>query len=112
MRRALARASWLVLGAVGLGSCGTSCDPGDSYVRGLRSFDRGQFSDASFFWKPLAEAGDCDAQYRYGVLFALGAGVPKDVEVARDWWARAANQGNYRAQLMLAMVYGHRPART
>ena len=108
MRRALARASCLVLGAVALGACGTYYDPGDSYTRGLRLFDRGQFANAILFWKPLAEAGDCDAAYRYGVLFALGAGVPKDLEVARDWWTKAANQGNYRAQLMLAMVYGHR----
>ena len=108
MGRALVRASCLVLGAVALGACGTYYDPGDSYVRGLRFFDRGQFANATFYWKPLAEAGDCDAAYRYGVLFALGAGVPKDLDVARDWWTKAANQGNYRAQLMLAMVYGHR----
>ena len=73
-------------------------------MKGLRFFDRGQFANAMFFWKPLAEAGDCDAAYRYGVLFALGAGVPKDLDVARDWWTKAANQGNYRAQLMLAMA--------
>jgi TPR repeat protein len=104
MRRAWARASCLVLGAAALGACGTHYDPGNSYVRGLRFFDRGQFANAMFYWKPLAEAGDCDAAYRYGVLFALGAGVPKDLDVARDWWTKAANQGNYRAQVMLAMV--------
>ena len=46
----------------------------------------------------MAEAGDCDAQYRYGTLFLLGAGIPKDEAVAVDWLSKAATQGQYRAQ--------------
>ena len=57
------------------------------------------------YWKPLAEAGDCDAQYRYGTLFALGAGVPKAPATAVEWWLKAANQGQYRAQVMLTTAY-------
>jgi TPR repeat protein len=97
-----------------LGGCvpGTYYDPTDNYVRGLRLFDRGQPENAILFWKPLADAGDCDAQYRYGTLFFLGAGVPKNLDSAREWWTRAANQGQYRAQVMLATVYGHRSLTT
>jgi hypothetical protein len=76
-------------------------------VTGLRFFDRGQYANAIFYWKPLAEAGDCDAAYRYRTLFFLGAGVQQDFERARDWWSKAANQGQYRAQGMLATMYGH-----
>jgi len=99
----------LVVAAI-LGACvpGTYYDPTDRYVMGLRLFDRGQPENAILFWKPLAEKGDCDAQYRYGTLFFLGAGVPKNLDSAREWWSKAADQGQYRAQLMLATVYGYR----
>jgi hypothetical protein len=62
-----------------LGGCvpGTYYDPTDNYVRGLRLFGRGQPENAILLWKPLADAGDCDAQYGYGTLFFLGAGSPK-----------------------------------
>jgi Sel1 repeat len=42
----------------------------------------------------------------------LGAGVPKNLDSAREWWTRAANQGQYRAQVMLATLYGHRSLTT
>jgi len=77
----------------------------DRYTTGMRWFDRGRYAEAIHYWKPLAEAGDCDAQYRYGTLFLLGAGVPKDTAVAVDWLARAANQGQYRAQMVMATVH-------
>jgi hypothetical protein len=57
------------------------------------------------YWKPLAEAGDCDAQYRYGTLFLLGAGVPRTPATAIEWWLKAANQGQYRAQAALGHAY-------
>jgi TPR repeat protein len=76
-------------------------------VTGLRFFDRGQYANTIVYWKPLAEAGDCDAAYRYATLFFLGAGVQQDFERPRDWWSKAANQGQYRALAMLATMYGH-----
>jgi TPR repeat protein len=91
-----------------LGGCvpGTYFDPNDRYATGLRLFDSGEPENAIQYWKPLAEEGDCDAQYRYGTLFYLGEGVPRDYDSAREWWARAAHQGQYRAQMILGTVYG------
>jgi hypothetical protein len=40
-------------------------------MRGLRFFDRGQYANAIRDWKPLAEEGDCNAQYRYGTLSSM-----------------------------------------
>jgi len=114
MTRWLAPALMAAVIVVALGACipGTYLDPLDNYARGLRLFDRGQPENAILFWKPLAEKGDCDAQYRYGTLFFLGAGVPQSFDLARDWWSKAANQGQYRAQLMLATAHGHRSVTT
>jgi len=97
----------LALAAV-LGGCvsGTYFAPDDRYATGLRLFDIGEPENAIQYWKPLAEEGDCDAQYRYGTLFYLGEGVPRDYDSAREWWAKAAHQGQYRAQMTLGTVYG------
>ena len=47
------------------------------------------------------------------IAFFLGAGVPKNLDSrGSEWWTRAANQGQYRAQVMLATVYGHRSQTT
>src|SRR5439155_1294422 len=86
---------------------GTYYDPSDRYVRGLRLFDRGSYDLALALWTPLAQEGDCDAQYRLGVAYFLSAGVSKDTAVAEAWWRRAAGQGQWRAQAMLATMYRH-----
>jgi hypothetical protein len=86
---------------------GTYFDPFDEYVRGLRWFDRGAFEQAKNQWTPLANAGDCDAQYRLGTLYFLGAGVQQSDETARQWLLAAANQGQAFAQGLLAVMHAH-----
>jgi len=86
---------------------GTYFDPFDEYVRGLRSFDGGGFEQAKNHWVPLAKAGDCDAQFRLGTLYFLGAGVPQSDETARHWLFAAANQGQALAQVLLAVMHAH-----
>lgn len=86
---------------------GTYYDPFDEYVRGIRWFDRGRYDSALKSWEPLAEAGDCDAQYRLGTLYFLGAGVPRNYDTARHWLLTAANQGQATAQVLLAVMAAH-----
>lgn len=84
-----------------LTGCNTYYDPADNYVRGVRWFDRGAYEAAAELWKPMAEAGDCDAQYRYGHLLWLGLGVEKDRNAARSLWQKAANGGQPKAQMAM-----------
>lgn len=86
---------------------GTYYDPHDTYIRGLRFFDRGQPDQAKKDWEPLARAGDCDAQFRLGLLYFLGAGVPQSYDTAREWWFKAANLGQAFAQSLLGVMYAH-----
>ena len=86
---------------------GTYFDPFDDYVRGLRWFDRGAFEQSKKHWEPLANAGDCDAQFRLGTLFFLGAGVTQNDETARHWLLSAANQGQGLAQILVAAMHAH-----
>ena len=46
-----------------------------------------------------------DAQLRLGYMHHVGAGVERDVDAAREWYARSAHQGNADAQYCLATVY-------
>ncbi len=52
-----------------------------------------------------AEAGDAEAQYNLGWMYANGEGVPKDAAKAVEWWQKAAAQGNAIAQYSLARMY-------
>lgn len=87
--------------------CATYFDPFDEYMRGLRFFDRGGFGPAKILWERLARAGDCDAQFRLGTLYFLGAGVTQNDETARHWLFAAANQGQAFAQVLLAVMHAH-----
>jgi TPR repeat protein len=45
-----------------------------------------------------AEQGDLEAQFNLGLLYANGIDVPKDLAQAAEWYRRAAEQGDARAQ--------------
>lgn len=49
-------------------------------------------------WRPLAIAGDPEAQIRLGQAYQLGRGVPLDLKLAEDWIRRAAQGGNAEAR--------------
>jgi hypothetical protein len=55
--------------------------------------------------RKLADAGDADAQWRMGVRYHTGAGVPQDDRQAVQWFLRAAEQGNIPAQATLGAYY-------
>ena len=84
---------------------GTKYDPFDPYAFGVRWYDRGGYDRALAYRKPLAEAGDCDAQAQLGRLYFEGKGVMRDYEQAITWWRKAANQGQQKAQIALGDLY-------
>ena len=53
-----------------------------------------------------AEACFAPAQYKVGSSYQLGAGTPKDLTKAAEWYERAAKQGHARAQYSVAILYG------
>ena len=56
--------------------------------------------NASIFQHYLekAEAGDTEAQVMLGKLYNLGYGVEANEDLAIEWWAKAAKNGNKEAQ--------------
>jgi TPR repeat protein len=63
--------------------------------------------DAFQYLKELAEAGNAEAQYELGGFYHWGTVGAADFAKARQWYERAAKQGNVGAMLGLAVIYGH-----
>jgi TPR repeat protein len=66
---------------------------------------RGDFATALREWRPLAEQGDADDQFKLGVLYDNGCGVPQDYGQARQWYKKAAAQEHAEAQFYLGRLY-------
>jgi hypothetical protein len=79
----------------------------DPYIIGLRWYEYGEYDIARKFWEPLAEDGDCDAEFSLGLLYFEGRAVTKSYEKAREWWTKAADQGQPQAQNVLGVMYSN-----
>ena len=81
-----------------------SCASAD-FQTGLEAYQRGDYAAALQEWRPLAEGGDAQAQFRLGGMYAGGQGVPQDWNEAVKWYRRAAEKGLADAQYMLGATY-------
>lgn len=71
---------------------------------GIDAYQRGDFASAVSAWRPLAIAGDADAQYNLGQAYRLGRGLPVDPQMAESWFKRAADQGHLRARNAYGLI--------
>ncbi len=60
--------------------------------------------EAASLYCQMAKDGSTEAQYRLGMLFAFGQGVPEDRKVAASLFATAAQQGHLQASNMLETI--------
>ena len=72
---------------------------------GMEAYQEKDYLKAIQVWRPLAQAGDREAQYRLGVMYAEGRGIPPNDAEAALWFERAAEQGEPMAQYNLAASY-------
>jgi TPR repeat protein len=75
------------------------------YEDGATASERGDYVAAMALWRPLADEGNADAQYRIAVLYDLGRGVAQNPQFAVQWYRRAAESGHANAQHNLATMY-------
>ncbi len=68
-----------------------------------RSF--GNEDEAVKTTRQSAEQGDAFAQFKLGIMYQNGTGVPKDEKQAVEWYLKSANQGNAGAQWNLGLMY-------
>ena len=72
---------------------------------GVHALEGGNYANAMRLLRPLAAGGDARAQYRIGVMYEKGRGIPVDYSEAVVWFLRAADQGNAEAQNHLGFLY-------
>ncbi|MEC3910847.1 SPOR domain-containing protein [Sphingobium sp. CR2-8] len=71
---------------------------------GVDAWQQGDYAKAIAEWRPLAQSGDPDAQFNLAQAYKLGRGVQPDVNVAIDWYRKAAVQGHLRAEDNLGLL--------
>lgn len=98
--------SLLFAGFIAVAGCGdhTQRDAA-SYQEGIDAYAKSNFSVALEKLKPLAEHGNADAQFRLGLMYREGKGVPQDDKQAVAWFGKAAEQGQAEAQENLGLSY-------
>jgi cell division septation protein DedD len=64
---------------------------------GVDAWSRGEYEVAVKEWRQPALAGDADAQFNLGQAYKLGRGVKTDLDLALDWYRKAAAQGHIQA---------------
>ena len=70
------------------------------------AYERKDFAAALGVWRPLAEAGNAEAQTLLGAMYWSGEGVLRDHKQAAYWYLRAAEKGYARAQNDIGYMYG------
>jgi hypothetical protein len=77
----------------------------DALEEGIEAYHLQNYAKALALWRPLADKGDAEAQYRLGTLYAEGKGVEQSDATAMTWFLRAAEQGNSLAQYNAGASY-------
>jgi len=74
-------------------------------TEGYDALSRQDYATAIKEYRPLAERGNAEAQYRIGRLYEFGKGYPKDQAQGIAWIRKAAAQNHADAQQELGYIY-------
>jgi hypothetical protein len=72
---------------------------------GMQAFRNKDYQTAFREWTAAAEAGQAEAQFDLGLLYAQGLGTRRDLTEAANWYRKAAEQGNAQAEFALGQMY-------
>jgi hypothetical protein len=98
--------SVLVMVFLAVAGCGDQSQKNAaSYQEGTAAYAQGNFDVALKKFQPVAEQGNADAQFRLGLMYREGKGVPQDDKQAAAWLSKAAEQGQAEAQENLGLSY-------
>lgn len=77
----------------------------EQYEMGLEFFKEKIYEKALKHFTNAAEQGNSDAQYKLGLLYFCGEGVPKDFVEAKKWFETAYKKNNGPATYFLSCMY-------
>lgn len=75
------------------------------YEEAMNEYRLGRYDAAYEIFSRLAAEGERDAQFRLGLMYHQGRGVPRNYREAVQWYRRAADQGSALAQNNLGVIY-------
>jgi TPR repeat protein len=89
------------------------CFGTETFTDAIHAIESENNTKAAQIFAPLAAAGNMSAQYRLGVLYYHGHGVPEDEIQAIVLWKKAAAQGSINAMYELgsAFLFGKQTAK-
>jgi Sel1 repeat-containing protein len=74
-------------------------------TEGYEALIRNDYATAIKEYRPLAERGNAEAQYRIGRMYEFGKGYPQDKAQGIAWIRKAAAQNHADAQQELGFIY-------
>ncbi len=87
--------------------CITDARAADPFAEGISAYNAQDYAKAFALWKPLAEAGNANAQHNVAYMLEHGQGVQPNPAEARQWYTKAAEQGHADAQVNLGSQLYH-----
>jgi TPR repeat protein len=75
------------------------------FAEGATAYNNKNYAVALKEVRPLAQAGNPDAQHLLGLMYYMGRGVPQDYKTALQWHRKAALQGKADAQYVVGAMY-------
>jgi len=75
------------------------------FAEGATAYNNKNYAVALREVRPLAQAGNADAQHLLGLMYYMGRGVPQDYKTALQWHLKAAQQGKADAQYVVGAMY-------
>ncbi|TFW15836.1 tetratricopeptide repeat protein [Duganella callida] len=75
------------------------------FAEGATAYNSKNYAVALKEIRPLAKAGNADAQHLLGLMYYMGRGVPQDYKTALEWHRKAALQGKADAQYVVGAMY-------
>jgi len=92
-----------ILLVVSVWLCSTAAFAG--LKEGYEALSRKDYVTAANEYRPLAERGDAEAQYRIGRMYEFGNGYAQDKAQGIAWIRKAAAQGHADAEQELGVIY-------
>ncbi|WP_373988030.1 tetratricopeptide repeat protein [Duganella sp. BuS-21] len=75
------------------------------FAEGATAYNSKNYAVALKEIRPLAQAGNVDAQHLLGLMYYMGRGVPQDYKTALEWHRKAALKGKADAQYVVGAMY-------
>lgn len=99
----------MITGLLALLLTGCAVSPGIEYQMGKTQFAEQNYREAFTHLQKAAQMRNANAQYALGYLYYYGLGVDQNTEEAYYWFKAAADQGDYKAMMILPKIAAQMP---